>query len=64
MSADRPVLLEMLTDPNVPPLPPHVTLKQTRQYLKALLHGDPDAMKVVTASAKEVWDGLTKGRGR
>ena len=59
LNADRPTLLEMITDPNVPPLPPHVSKTQARHYLKALLHGDPDATKVVIASAKEVWDGLT-----
>jgi hypothetical protein len=25
LAADRPTLLEMVTDPNVPPLPPHIT---------------------------------------
>src|SRR5690242_4152361 len=27
-AAKKPVVLEMVTDPNVPPLPPHVTMKQ------------------------------------
>ena len=27
LAADRPVILEFYTDPNVPPLPPHITLK-------------------------------------
>ena len=40
-----PSLLEVVTDPNVPPLPPHITLKQVRHYMKALLHGDPDAAR-------------------
>ena len=30
LAADRPVVLEMVTDPNVPPLPPHVTVKQAQ----------------------------------
>jgi pyruvate dehydrogenase (quinone) len=51
-------VLEAITDPNVPPLPPHVTGAQARHYMKALLHGDPDAAKIVKASAREVWDGL------
>ncbi len=61
LSADRPMLLEMVTDPNVPPLPPHVGLKQARHYARALLHGDPDARQVVMASMREVWDGLVSG---
>jgi pyruvate dehydrogenase (quinone) len=32
LSADRPVVLEAYTDPNVPPLPPHITLKQAAAY--------------------------------
>jgi pyruvate dehydrogenase (quinone) len=62
--ADRPALLEMVTDPNVPPLPPHVTAKQGKAYAKALLHGDSQALDVVIATAKEWWDGVTGGRRR
>jgi pyruvate dehydrogenase (quinone) len=62
LSADKPMLLEMVTDPNVPPLPPHVSVKQARHYAHALIHGDPDAMEIVKASAKEVWDSLTGGK--
>jgi pyruvate dehydrogenase (quinone) len=58
LAADRPVLLEMMTDPNVPPLPPHVSLQQMGHYAKALLQGDPDAKLVVMATTREVWDGL------
>jgi pyruvate dehydrogenase (quinone) len=62
LRSNRPVLLEMVTDPNVPPLPPHVSAKQARHYAKALLHGDAQAREVVMGSFKEVWDSLTKGR--
>ena len=50
LSADRPMLLEMVTDPTVPPAPPHITAKQMRHYLSALLHGDPQALQVVKTS--------------
>jgi pyruvate dehydrogenase (quinone) len=62
LSAERPVLLEMVTDPNVPPLPPHVNVKQLKHYLKAMLGGDPQAREVIVATLREAWDGLTKGR--
>ena len=58
LKADRPMLLEMVTDPTVPPAPPHITAKQIRHYASALLHGDPQALQVVKASAREWWDGL------
>jgi pyruvate dehydrogenase (quinone) len=53
-AADRPVLLEAYTDPNVPPLPPHITFEQAKAYLSALFGGDPDAWGMVKASAKEI----------
>jgi pyruvate dehydrogenase (quinone) len=59
LSAGKPALLEVITDANVPPLPPNVSMKQAKHYLKALLHGDPDAMQVVMASAREAWASLT-----
>lgn len=58
LKADRPMLLEMVTDPAVPPAPPHITVKQVRHYASALLHGDPQALQVVKSSAREWWDGL------
>jgi pyruvate dehydrogenase (quinone) len=64
LAADRPTLLEMVTDPNVPPLPPHVSVKQVRHYLKALLRGDSQAREVVMATARETWDGLVRHRER
>jgi pyruvate dehydrogenase (quinone) len=63
LAADVPTVLEMITDPNVPPLPPHISLKHAKSFLSALLHGDPDSMRMVTASIKEVWDGLFPPKG-
>lgn len=40
-SADRPVILEADTDPNVPPLPPHITLKQARNFL-SMIPSEPE----------------------
>ncbi len=57
LRADRPVVLEMVTDPNVPPIPPHVTAKQTKAYLSALLKGDRDAIGAIVQTAKEWWAG-------
>lgn len=64
LSSPVPTLLEMVTDPDVPPLPPHVSVKQAAHYLRAMLRGDPDATGVVTATIKEVWDGLFPGRDK
>ena len=61
LKSDRPVVLEMVTDPTVPPAPPHVTAQQFRHYVSALLHGDPQALQVIRSSAREWWDGLKFG---
>ncbi len=37
LSADRPVVLEVYADPDVPPLPPHITFKQAKAYTSAIL---------------------------
>lgn len=58
LGADRPTVLEMVTDPDVPPLPPHITVKEAKAYLSALLHGDPDSLGIVLASVKETWESL------
>ena len=54
-AADRPCVLEMVVDPNVPPLPPDVSPKQAKAYFAALLKGDPDALATVKAGIKETW---------
>ena len=58
LAADRPTLLEMVTDPDVPPLPPNYSGKQARNYLSSLARRDPDAKGTVIATAKEWWDGM------
>ncbi len=53
-AADRPVLLDVHTDKNVPPLPPHITIDQAKGVAKAVLGRDPDAARIVTNSARAV----------
>jgi pyruvate dehydrogenase (quinone) len=55
LAADRPTVLEMVTDPSVPPLPPHITLKQAKSYLEALIKGDPDSIAIIKESARQLW---------
>ncbi|MFC3294181.1 thiamine pyrophosphate-dependent enzyme, partial [Modicisalibacter luteus] len=53
LNADRPVVLEVKTDPNIPPIPPHIKREQAQAYMSALMHGDPDALGTVKASFKQ-----------
>ncbi|MBH3345518.1 thiamine pyrophosphate-requiring protein [Pseudomonas parafulva] len=54
LAADRPVLIEFKTDPNVAPLPPHLKLEQARKFATTLLKGDPDEAGVIVQTAKQV----------
>jgi pyruvate dehydrogenase (quinone) len=51
LAADRPVVLEAITDPEVPPLPPHIRFQQAKKLAKAL-PGDPARSKIVRNAVK------------
>ncbi|WP_218508694.1 thiamine pyrophosphate-requiring protein [Variovorax sp. dw_308] len=62
LSADRPVLLECVTDPNVPPLPPHITAKDARNFMK-MAASEPELGGVVANTVKQVLAGIL-GKGK
>jgi pyruvate dehydrogenase (quinone) len=55
LSADRPCVIEFVTDPEVPPLPPHITPEEARHFMTSLLH-DPDRAHMLKQSIKEIMD--------
>jgi pyruvate dehydrogenase (quinone) len=52
LASDRPAVLEAVTDPSVPPLPPHITLKQAKAMMLALARDDPDRGAIMEESLK------------
>lgn len=54
LSSDRPVVLEAITDPDVPTLPPHITLKQAKEFTKSILKGDPEEGGIIKQAAKQM----------
>lgn len=52
LNADRPTLIEAITDPNVPPLPPHISFEQARNFTRSIIRGDPDALNIIKRSAE------------
>jgi len=58
LSADRPSLIEVLVDPNVSMLPPHITMDQVRSFSSAMLKGDAHEGPVIVQSVKGVIAGL------
>ena len=43
LAADRPTVVGVHCDPEVPPIPPHATFDQARSAARAVLKGDPEA---------------------
>lgn len=53
LHSDRPAVLEAVVDPEVPPLPPHITFEQAVNYMKAILKGDPERGSMIVQSMKQ-----------
>jgi pyruvate dehydrogenase (quinone) len=64
LSARRPFVLEAVTDPNVPPLPPHISFEQARSFLSATLRGDADALGYLKQTVKEAAASVLPTKGR
>jgi len=52
LAADRPALLEAVTDPEVPPLPPHISLEQAKHFTLSVARGDSGRRAMVEQSLK------------
>jgi pyruvate dehydrogenase (quinone) len=52
LTADRPVVIEVKTDPNVPPIPPHISAKEAKAFLSAISKGDKGALEALKRSLK------------
>jgi pyruvate dehydrogenase (quinone) len=57
LAADRPVVIDALCDPEVPPLAPHITFEQAKGFMQSLLKGDPRGARVVVQAAKQMTAG-------
>jgi pyruvate dehydrogenase (quinone) len=53
-AADRPVVLDVHTDRNVPPLPPHISYAEAKGIVGALAKRDPEAGAVIENSVRAV----------
>jgi pyruvate dehydrogenase (quinone) len=52
--------MNVYTDPNVPPLPPHITVKDARNFLSMMV-SEPELGSVVKNSVKELVAGILPG---
>jgi pyruvate dehydrogenase (quinone) len=63
LSADRPVVFEAYVDPDVPPLPPHISLEQAKHFAAALYKGDENARGIIAQSLKGMVEQLKPHKG-
>ncbi|MBV8214238.1 MAG: thiamine pyrophosphate-requiring protein [Verrucomicrobia bacterium] len=57
LAADRPVVYEALTDPEVPTLPPHITFKMAKNYMSSMF-SDPNSADMVRGTLKDAIQGV------
>jgi pyruvate dehydrogenase (quinone) len=62
LTADRPTLLEAVVDPEIPPLPPHVTAEQAMKMAEAMVKGDPERVDVMEKSLRGKLQEFLPGR--
>jgi pyruvate dehydrogenase (quinone) len=64
LAADRPVVFEAITDPNVPPLPPHISLEQAKHFASSVWSGDAEALGFIKQTVKDVAATLLPNRSK
>ncbi|WP_026841768.1 thiamine pyrophosphate-requiring protein [Citrifermentans bremense] len=62
LNADRPVVIDAHCDPDVPPLPPHITFEQAKGFMFSLAKGDPNLGGIITQSVKQMMSTLLPRR--
>ncbi|WP_448042030.1 thiamine pyrophosphate-requiring protein [Bradyrhizobium liaoningense] len=62
LASEMPVVLEVKTDPEVPPLPPHITLQQAKNFSLALMKGDPSESGMIKGAARQMFESILPGK--
>ena len=62
LNADRPVIINAITDPEEPPLPPHITIEQAKNFTASILRGDPAGFRDAVTAIREKLDEFVPGR--
>jgi pyruvate dehydrogenase (quinone) len=60
LRADRPVVLEAYVDPDVPPLPPHITIDEARKFTASIVAGDPDRGGYIKQALGQMFPGIAR----
>lgn len=62
LASEIPIVLEVKTDPEVPPLPPHITLQQAKNFSLAMMKGDPNESGMIKGAARQVLESILPGK--
>jgi pyruvate dehydrogenase (quinone) len=62
LAADRPFVLDVVTDPEVPPLPPHITFEEAKMFALAVVKGDPSRRRMIEQSLRDKLAEFRPGR--
>lgn len=54
LAADRPTLIEVRTDPEVAPFPPHLTFEQMKNFTSAMVKGDRRTAHLLLDTARQL----------
>ncbi|HYV48649.1 MAG TPA: thiamine pyrophosphate-requiring protein [Myxococcaceae bacterium] len=60
LRSDRPVVVEARVDPDVPPLPPHITVQEAKAFASSVIRGDPDAGHMIRQTLRDWLGGKRK----
>jgi pyruvate dehydrogenase (quinone) len=55
LRCDRPCLIDAQVDPDVPTLPPHITIAEAKSFAETLAKGDSEAAGIITQTIKRVF---------
>ncbi len=61
LSSDMPCVIEVKTDPEVPPLPPHIGFEQAKKFMQTLSKGDSLQGHVILETARQVLASVLPG---
>jgi len=56
--ATRPCVIQAVTDPEVPTLPPHITIKQAKNFMSAILEGDTGTPAMIRGAWRDAIESL------
>jgi pyruvate dehydrogenase (quinone) len=62
LASRLPSVIDVVCDPEVPPLPPHITLEQAKSFASAVLHGDVGSRRLISQSIRQMLPEILSGR--